>query len=88
MYSRAPPGAEPDAAPPPGDAAQGSAPGNDDLARGSSERRRRAVRDKWALEEHLKTAENIRLWDDPGEAARNGKQFMDYVESHLLDVDE
>ena len=43
---------------------------------------------KWALEEHLSTAENNELWDDSGEAARNGKQYMDYVESHLLDVDE
>jgi gamma-resorcylate decarboxylase len=46
------------------------------------------VHDKWALEEHLSTAENNRLWDDSGEAARNGRRYMDYVESHLLDVDE
>jgi gamma-resorcylate decarboxylase len=46
------------------------------------------VQDKWALEEHLSTAENNELWDDSGEAARNGKQYMDYVESHLLDADE
>jgi gamma-resorcylate decarboxylase len=46
------------------------------------------VQDKWALEEHLSTRENNQLWDDSGEAARNGKQYMDYVESHLLDVDE
>lgn len=43
---------------------------------------------KWALEEHLSTPENNQLWDDSGEAARNGRQYMDYVESHLLDVDE
>jgi gamma-resorcylate decarboxylase len=46
------------------------------------------VQDKWALEEHLSTPENNELWDDSSEAARNGKQYMDYVESHLLDVDE
>jgi gamma-resorcylate decarboxylase len=46
------------------------------------------MHDKWALEEHLSTAENNRLWDDSGEAARNGRRYMDYVESHLLDVDE
>ena len=43
---------------------------------------------KWALEEHLSTAENNKLWDDSGEAARNGRECMAYVESHLLDVDE
>jgi len=46
------------------------------------------VQDKWALEEHLSTPENNKLWDDSGEAARNGKRYMDYVDSHLLDVDE
>ena len=46
------------------------------------------MQDKWALEEHLSTPENNKLWDDSGEAVRNGKQYMDYVESHLLDVDE
>jgi gamma-resorcylate decarboxylase len=46
------------------------------------------VQEKWALEEHLSTPENNELWDDSSEAARNGKQYMDYVESHLLDVDE
>jgi len=46
------------------------------------------VQDKWALEEHLSTAENNEMWDSSGEAARNGKQYMDYVESHLLDVDQ
>ena len=46
------------------------------------------MQDKWALEEHLSTAENNQLWHDAGEAARNGKVYMDYVESHLLDVDE
>jgi gamma-resorcylate decarboxylase len=46
------------------------------------------VQDKWALEEHLSTAENNDLWNSAGEAARNGKQYMAYVESHLLDADE
>jgi hypothetical protein len=46
------------------------------------------VQDKWALEEYPSTRENNQLWDDSGEATRNGKQYMDYVESHLLDVDE
>jgi len=46
------------------------------------------VQDKWALEEHLSTAENNELWDDSGEATRNGTVYMAYVESHLLDVDE
>jgi gamma-resorcylate decarboxylase len=46
------------------------------------------VQDKWALEEHLSTPENNKLWDSSGEAARNGQAYMDYVESHLLDVDE
>jgi 2,3-dihydroxybenzoate decarboxylase len=46
------------------------------------------MRDKWALEEHLSTEENNELWDSAGEAARNGKTYMDYVETHLLDVAE
>ena len=46
------------------------------------------MQDKWALEEHLSTTENNNLWDSSGEAARNGKQYMEYVESHLLEVDE
>jgi gamma-resorcylate decarboxylase len=50
--------------------------------------RRRAVHDKWALEEHLSTAENNEMWNSAGEAARNGRQYMEYVESHLLEVDE
>ena len=41
------------------------------------------MRDKWALEEHLSTEENNRLWDSSDEAARNGKNYMDYVEAHL-----
>jgi predicted TIM-barrel fold metal-dependent hydrolase len=43
---------------------------------------------KWALEEHLSTAENNKLWNSDGESARNGKNLTAYVESHLLDVDE
>jgi gamma-resorcylate decarboxylase len=46
------------------------------------------MRDKWALEEHLSTEENNRLWDSSDETARNGKNYMDYVEAHLLDVEE
>lgn len=46
------------------------------------------MQNKWALEEHLSTPENNQLWDDSGEAARNGKKYMDYVESHLLDVED
>ena len=46
------------------------------------------MRDKWALEEHLSTAENNRLWDDAGEAARNGKKYMDYVESHYETMEQ
>lgn len=43
---------------------------------------------KWALEEHLSTAENNGLWDSAGESARNGRTLTEYVEQHLLDVDE
>src|SRR5216683_16067 len=46
------------------------------------------MQDKWALEEHLSTAENNTLWDSAGESARNGKALTEYVETHLLDVDE
>ena len=46
------------------------------------------MQNKWALEEHLSTAENNALWDSAGESARNGKALTDYVEAHLLDVDE
>lgn len=46
------------------------------------------MQNKWALEEHLSTAENNTLWDSAGESARNGKALTDYVEAHLLDVDE
>ena len=46
------------------------------------------MRDKWALEEHLSTEENNDLWDSSGESARDGEQYMGYVEAHLLDEDE
>jgi 2,3-dihydroxybenzoate decarboxylase len=41
-----------------------------------------------ALEEHLSAEENNKLWDSAGESARNGKTYTDYIESHLLDVDD
>jgi len=46
------------------------------------------MRDKIALEEHISTAAMNALWDDAGEAARNGKEYMDWVEERLLDVSE
>ena len=46
------------------------------------------MQNKWALEEHLSTAENNTLWDSAGESARNGKALTEYVETHLLDVHE
>ncbi|MCE7002041.1 amidohydrolase family protein [Kibdelosporangium philippinense] len=43
---------------------------------------------KIALEEHVTTPANNELWDSSGEAARNGKAYMDEVDRRLLDVDE
>jgi predicted TIM-barrel fold metal-dependent hydrolase len=43
---------------------------------------------KIALEEHLSTAENNKLWDSAGESSRNGKAYTKYIESHLIDIDE
>jgi predicted TIM-barrel fold metal-dependent hydrolase len=43
---------------------------------------------KIALEEHLSTAENNKLWDSAGESSRNGKAYSEYIESHLVDIDE
>ena len=43
---------------------------------------------KIALEEHLSTAENNKLWDSAGESSRNGQTYTEYIESHLLDIDE
>jgi gamma-resorcylate decarboxylase len=45
------------------------------------------MKGKVVLEEHLSTSLNNRLWDAAGEAARNGKAYMDDVEARLLDVD-
>lgn len=38
------------------------------------------MRGKIALEEHVSTPENNRLWDASGEAARNGSEYMKDVE--------
>jgi predicted TIM-barrel fold metal-dependent hydrolase len=43
---------------------------------------------KFALEEHLSTAENNSQWDSAGESSRNGKTYTKYIEGHLLDIDE
>jgi len=45
------------------------------------------MKGKIVLEEHLSTALNNSFWDASGEAARNGKAYMDDVEMRLLDVD-
>lgn len=34
------------------------------------------MRGKIALEEHVSTPENNRLWDSSGEAGRNGTEYM------------
>ena len=44
------------------------------------------MRDKIALEEHISTETRYALWDDAGEASRNGKKYMSCVEDRLLDV--
>ena len=44
------------------------------------------MRDKIALEEHISTEAMNALWDDAGEASRNGKNYMRWVEDRLLDV--
>jgi gamma-resorcylate decarboxylase len=41
---------------------------------------------KIALEEHVSTEAMNALWDDAGEASRNGKKYMAWVEERLLDV--
>ena len=38
------------------------------------------MRGKIALEEHVSTPENNRLWDSSGEAGRNGTEYMKDVE--------
>ncbi|MCA8037206.1 amidohydrolase family protein [Burkholderia semiarida] len=45
------------------------------------------MKDKIVLEEHLTTEFNNGLWDASGEAARNGKAYMEDVDARLLDAD-
>ncbi|EFV12800.1 amidohydrolase family protein [Segniliparus rugosus] len=42
---------------------------------------------KVVLEEHVSTPRNNELWDSTGEAARNGKDYMEQVDKDLLEVD-
>ena len=44
------------------------------------------MRDKLALEEHISSDAMNALWDSAGEAARNGQEYMEWVEQRLLDV--
>lgn len=44
------------------------------------------MKGKIALEEHISTEENNKLWDSTLEAARNGKEYMADVERRLLDA--
>ena len=44
------------------------------------------MRDKIALEEHGSTEAMNALWDDAGEASRNGQDHMNWVEERLLDI--
>ena len=44
------------------------------------------MRDKIALEEHVSTEAMNAVWDDAGEASRNGKDYMGWVEERLLDI--
>lgn len=44
------------------------------------------MNDKIALEEHLSTDEMNALWDDSGEATRNGKDYMAWVDARLLEI--
>ena len=46
------------------------------------------MQNKITLEEHVSSPENNALWDDKGEATRNGKAYMDDVEWKLLDTDK
>jgi gamma-resorcylate decarboxylase len=46
------------------------------------------MKGKIVLEEHLTTPLNNSLWDSSGEAARNGKAYMDDVERKLLDTEQ
>ena len=43
---------------------------------------------KIALEEHMSTLEVNELWDESGEAARNGAAYMAWVQDRLLDVEQ
>jgi 2,3-dihydroxybenzoate decarboxylase len=43
---------------------------------------------KIVLEEHVTTPLNNSLWDSSGEAARNGKAYMDDVEHKLLETEQ
>ncbi|GJH33902.1 hypothetical protein CBA19CS91_14115 [Paraburkholderia hospita] len=45
------------------------------------------MKGKIVLEEHLTTDLNNSLWNASGEAARNGKAYMDDVDARLLDPD-
>ncbi len=46
------------------------------------------MKGKIVLEEHLTTPLNNSLWDSSGEAARNGKAYMNDVERKLLDTEQ
>ena len=43
---------------------------------------------KIALEEHMSTPQVNEVWDDAGEAARNGEAYMGWVQDRLLDVEQ
>ena len=45
-----------------------------------------SMRDKIALEEHISSDAMNALWDASGEASRNGKEYMGWVEDRLVDV--
>lgn len=45
------------------------------------------MKGKIALEEHVSTQENNRLWDSKSEALRNGRHYMDNVEKRLLETE-
>jgi gamma-resorcylate decarboxylase len=44
------------------------------------------MNDKIALEEHLSTPEVNAFWDAAGEASRNGREYMAWVEERLLEI--
>ncbi|MCZ3746033.1 hypothetical protein L2520_01235 [Limosilactobacillus vaginalis] len=44
---------------------------------------------KIALEEHFSTPESTKLWNDNGEASRNGKSYTEFVKNRLwADIDD